>query len=121
LFYILTQKLNDESIPWIALNDLNEVPDWKNTLLITTQADVDKFKPHFFHTEILQLSRNQSVEEIFLTVLKSLNQIQDVKSVMIAIDPGIEQTGVALFINEKFLISEIFFRNAPLMERIKLY
>lgn len=116
--------MKKESIPWIALNELNELPDWKNSILITTQTDLNKFQPIIHYAEILILPNiytPQAIEEIFLSLLKCLNQVQEVKSVLIAIDPGLEQTGVALFINDKFFISEVFYGLPEIMDRIRIY
>ena len=121
LFYLLTQKLSEEQFPWIALDSFNEVPDWHESVLITTQDDLDKFHPVLNDINLLICSLMQPIEEIFLLLLHIIQHTGLPKKILIGIDPGMHETGLALIINDKYVYSEVTYTRAQFIERICLY
>ena len=114
LFYLLTQKLSEEQLPWIALDSFNEVPDWHESVLITTQDDLDKFHPVLSdHINLLICSLMQPIEEIFLLLLHIIQHTGLPKKILIGIDPGMHETGLALIINDKYVYSEVYIYTSP--------
>lgn len=122
IFFQITQKLTAMELPWIALDSFSDAPDWKDIVLITTQSDLDRFKPNLApYIKLLCLDRNMSGEEMYFRVLQALKGVQKPHKIQIGIDPGIEQNGLALFVNDIFLFSEIAYNRAQMMERLKVY
>lgn len=122
MFFQITQKLNAMELPWIALDSFSDAPDWKDIVLITAQSDLDRFKPDIpSYMKVLILNRNMSAEEMYFRVLQSLKGAQKPHKVQIGIDPGIEQNGLALFINDIYLFSEVVYNRAQIMERLRMY
>jgi hypothetical protein len=122
LFYLLTRKLTNEKTVWIALNSFNEVPHWKNTLLITTQKDIIRYNPNFLSDIIvLKLSADMNIEEMYLRIQQAFHRIHNINKITISIDPGSVETGVALFLNDIFMDSQICYNRNQLMQIIEQY
>jgi hypothetical protein len=104
------------------LDSYNDLPDWHEIVLITTQEDLDKFHPQFpLHIKMVICSLSQPVEEIYLLLIQKINKIGKPDKMIIGIDPGMHETGIALFVNDKFVSCEVTYTRIQFVDCIKLY
>ncbi|MHA1601740.1 MAG: hypothetical protein ACTSVU_01530 [Promethearchaeota archaeon] len=109
LFYRITQKFREEEIPFTALDSFNDIHPSARVLL-TTQQDLDKYDLYLpKDLDILILLPKQSINEILLITLQHMHHILHFHDVMIAIDPGTENIGAAMFLDDYFIYSKEIF------------
>lgn len=105
LFYLLTKKFKEEKVPFTGLDSFNDLhPSAK--VLLTTQQDLENFQPNLPNFIVtLIILPFEHPDEIFLKTLQYLHNIRNPSKITIAIDPGMEKTGLAIFLGNQFLYS----------------
>ncbi len=105
LFYLITKKFKEHHLHFTALDTFESFHPTAR-VLITTQADIDKFDPELpINADTLIIFPDQNPDEILLQTLQHLHEIKKMKSISVAIDPGMEKTGLAIFLDKRFLFS----------------
>jgi hypothetical protein len=121
LFYLLAKKFKEEVIPWIPLDSFNELSNHE-AVLISTQKDIDKYKPSISpHINLVLLDETNPIAKSFLLVLQAARSIGSYKEIIIAIDPGSQETGVALFLDSQYITSDLIYNKKSLADLIKLF
>ena len=103
LFYHISRKFKTENFDFNALDTFDNIyPSAK--VLITTQADLDKFDPIIPDSiDVLIVLPSYSLNEILLRTCQHLKNIPIASEITISLDPGTKRTGLAVFLDGNYL------------------
>jgi hypothetical protein len=106
---------------WIPLDDLQHITRHK-AVLVTTQADLDKYSPTISNVvQIVLLESPENIELSFLKIMQTAKEVDIYKTMTIAVDPGSVSIGIALILEKHVITSEVVSTRAAVVEKIKLY
>lgn len=121
LFYLLAKKFKEEAITWVPLDSFNELSNHE-AVLISTQKDIDKYKPNISpHINLLLLDEQIPIAKSFLIILQAARSIGTYKDIIISIDPGSQETGMALFLDTQYITSDLIYNKKALADVVTLY
>lgn len=120
LFYKLTKKFKEESINFNAIDSFEQINS-KFRVLITTEEDLEKYNPIIpSYITLLKINSHQSLDEIVLLTKQKLKFINDFNDLIIAIDPGLITSGIAVFLDDGFIYGRDFYRISHLLNYIQM-
>lgn len=90
-------------------------------IILTTKSEYEQFSLEKQNDRFLVYSETQDFEEFIMKVLAThkLGYVDNYSEIIFSIDPGYKKSGVAIFIDEYFLKSEILFKQVDIIELIK--
>jgi len=121
-FYKVNNSLKKLKIPIQVLNFGQKVRNFDGVVL-TTQEEFERLPDEIQSDKFLVYSDSQDFEEYIMQILAThkFGNNRDYNEIIFSIDPGENKTGVAIFLDEYFFISRIFYDQKKIVSEIKKF
>lgn len=125
VFYILSRKLKEKRIIWSSLESADSLP-MKNSLIVTDNegSEIIKESEKYQNCSSMYSIMNYEVypdfNSLLLNVLRELYGIQKFTTLMVAIDPGQRDIGIAYFLDQTLIYTEIVHSPEKVTHRINI-
>jgi len=118
-FYRINKELTRLNIKFEVLNIRDKLPNVPS-IILTTVGEIHKFKNSYENLIILNYSYEENFQHYVLKVLAAYKiEYKDYYSdLMFSIDPGTKQIGIAIFLDDLFLISHTIYDKKEFIEFI---
>jgi len=118
-FYKINKSLNELRIPFYVLNYGVKLRNIKG-IILTTQKEFDGISSENLKNRLLIYQDTQDFEEYIMHVLAAhkLNFKKRYLELIFSIDPGKNKSGIAIFLDEYFLISKILHNQREFVDYI---
>ncbi|MFX1378146.1 MAG: hypothetical protein ACFFA4_03560 [Promethearchaeota archaeon] len=118
-FYRINRELTRLNIKFEVLNIRDKLPNVPS-IILTTVGEIHKFKNSYENLIILSYSYEENFQHYVLKVLAAYKiEYKDFYSdLMFSIDPGTKQIGIAIFLDDLFLISHTIYDKREFIEFI---
>lgn len=118
-FYRINKELTRLNIKFEVLNVRDKLPNLPSVIL-TTSEEIHRFKNSYEKLKILTYSYEENFQHYVLKVLAAYKiEYKDYYSeLMFSIDPGTKQIGIAIFLDDLFLISHTIYDKKEFIEFI---
>ncbi|MBN2157309.1 MAG: hypothetical protein JW776_14785 [Candidatus Lokiarchaeota archaeon] len=124
-FYLLSRKLKEKRLIWSSLESEASLP-LKNSLIVT-DAEGKKVIQHTKNYRnckslysIIDYTRYSSFTSLILNVLRELYGIHKFTTLLVALDPGQKNIGIAYFLDQTLIFTEIVHSAEKVIERINI-
>lgn len=125
VFYILARKLKEKRIIWSYLESVNALP-FKNSLIVTDNEGMEKIKQSENYQNcaslysIIDYEVYPNFTSLILNVLRVLYDIHEFSTLLVAIDPGQKDIGMAYFLDSNLIYTETVHSKAKVISRINM-
>ena len=125
VFYILSRKLKEKRIIWSSLESVDSLP-LKNSLIVTDEAGREIIKQHQNYQNcrslysIIDYEMYPNFTSLILNVLRELYNIHEFTTLQVAIDPGQKDIGIAYFLDQTLIYTEIVHTAEKVSGRINM-
>ena len=119
LFYLISKEFKENRVRWAPLDSFSDVPS-RYCVVITTAEDLLRYQPKFPNTaNILVVSRDFTAEEILILARQYQVSIKSFGEIIVSIDPGSQQTGIAVFLDKSLLYTKVIYQMSQLGKFLK--
>ncbi len=120
-FYKINTRLKQLHVPFDILNSDAKLK--VNGIILTTKKEFDEISPKKQSNQFLIYSNIQDFEEYIMHVLAShkFGFRKRYSDLIFSIDPGRNKSGMAIFLDEYFLISKVVFNQENLLDNIRKF
>jgi len=124
-FYLLSQKLKEKRLIWSSLESEDSLA-LKNSLIITDLEGMELIQKTKHYQDysslysIIDYTKFSSFTSLILNVLRELHGIQEFTTLLVAIDPGQKNIGIAYFLDQTLIYTEIVHTAEKVIERINM-
>ncbi|MHA1342063.1 MAG: hypothetical protein ACTSRZ_14710 [Promethearchaeota archaeon] len=125
IFFNLQRKLHKKGIPFYMLDE-SRLPRFE-CLIVSDFEGINYFQhlPHFDERKnyftFLNYENFPNYNILYINIIKSLRSIEDFDKLTCSIDPGEEYIGVAYFLDNYLLSTDVFYDLESMLENINLY
>ncbi|MFX0133949.1 MAG: hypothetical protein ACFFDN_09910 [Candidatus Hodarchaeota archaeon] len=121
-FFRLNKELNQRNITFKILNIGNKIPEF-GALVLTTRDEVTLYNLTNFKTQILAYDKNESFDKFLIRFIAAyrIGYKDSYSELTFSIDPGIKHIGLAVFLDDYFLISHTIYDKKDLIKKLKKY
>ena len=125
VFYILSRKLKEKRIIWSSLDSVDSLP-LKNSLIVTDNEGMEiikqskKYQNCVSLYSIIDYELYPNFTSLILNVLRVLYDIHEFSTLLVAIDPGQKDIGIAYFLDNNLIYTEIVHRTEKVIGRINM-
>jgi len=125
VFYILSRKLKEKRIIWSSLESVNSL-QLKNSLIVTDNEGMEiikqtkKYQNCVSLYSIIDYELHPNFTSLILNVLRELYDIHEFSTLLVAIDPGQKDIGIAYFLDNILIYTEIVHSAEKVIRRINM-
>ena len=125
VFYILSRKLKEKRIIWSTLESTDSLP-LKNSLIVTDDEGMEiiKLSKRYQNCSslfsIIDYELYPNFTSLILNVLRELYDIHEFSTLTVAIDPGQKDIGLAYFLDQTLIYTEIIHNSEKVIGRINM-
>jgi len=129
VFYFLSKKLKEKGIRWKILDSaasLSSYKQLKGALIVSDYQGIQEIKKNEIYSSKKSLFTFTNYENfpnfdiLLINIIKELWGIGSYNSLLVSIDPGQKNIGIAYFLDRKLLFTEGLFENEDIITRINL-
>ncbi len=130
VFFIFSKKLKEKGIKWIGLESASTLPNYipkGGSVIVSESEGIENIKKEGIFGDAMRFysfinyEKFPNFDSLLIHVIKKIRGIEIYSTLSCAIDPGQKNIGIAYFLDEKFLITEIMHRDIEVVERINFY
>lgn len=125
VFYFLTKKLKAQGFEF-SVFDEKYIP--KRASVIVTDEEgkeeienLPKFQKRSHHYEFIKYENYPNYATLIIQIIKKIRDIGQFYKLTCAIDPGQKNIGLAYFLDERLLNTELFHHSIDVIQNINLY
>jgi hypothetical protein len=125
VFYILSKKLKEKRLIWSSLESADSLP-LKNSLIVTDKegSKLIQSSKNFLNCSsmfsIIDYEIYPNFTSLILNVLRELYGIHNFSTLLVAIDPGQKDIGIAYFLDQTLIFTEIVHSPEKVIDRINI-
>ncbi|MHA1281331.1 MAG: hypothetical protein ACTSQP_02395 [Promethearchaeota archaeon] len=122
-FYQINKGLNVLNIKFKILNDFKKIPDIPSILITTSK---EKSKINDYNKEkviVFSFREEENLKEFLMKILAAIKigYKKDYNHLLFSIDPGTKHLGLAVFLDDFYLISHTFYNKEDLISKVFEY
>ncbi|MGQ4874078.1 MAG: hypothetical protein ACP6IY_08415 [Promethearchaeia archaeon] len=122
-FYQINKGLNILNIKFRILNDFKKIPDIPSILITTSK---EKSKINDYNKEkviVFSFGEEENLKEFLMKILAAIKvgYKKDYTHLLFSIDPGTKHLGLAVFLDDFYLISHTFYNKEDLISKVFEY
>lgn len=121
-FYRLNKELIRLNVNFGILTVRNKIPSFAS-IILTTSEEIHKFEKNHKKLQILPYHKDENFQHYILKILAAykIEYKENYSVLIISIDPGTSQIGIAVFLDDFYLQSHTIYKREMLIEVINNY
>ncbi len=125
VFYILSKKLKEKRIIWSSLESADSLP-LKSSLIVTDEEGIEiiehekKYQNCTTLYSLINYEMYPNFTSLILNVLRGLYDIREFSTLLVSIDPGQKNIGLAYFLDKTLIYTEIVHSAEKVIGRINM-
>lgn len=125
IFYHLTKKLKSRGMNYSIFE--GEYFPYRDTLIVSDSEGIEEIKKNPKYKsianlyEFLDYDKYPNFNTLYVNILREIRHIKEFSNMICAIDPGEENIGLAYFLDNKLLTTELVHNPLDVIDNLNLY